>query len=431
MDKQQADHIDHKIRQAAAHSDPPFKEEAWQRMESKLDEDLNKRNRRGFIWWWMLGALMLAGGLGFYMYQQSNEDRKQVTVTSEKTITSEKKVASEKKLQRSENTGGRPRVENQTGGKVSLKHLRVSGWDDKNKTGVHPGINKKHYLLREQKYLPEETGLETVKRSEDDLMDEPVEQGETGAKNPVQANKNVPADSIRPGRQTDPLPMTAPAKDSLKTVSSEKKKREKLSGFYFIPSAAMDATSLKRVRINQKMRPVFGIAAGYRINDRLSLQTGFYAGKKIYQAGPGDYKVKPGSYLSMVDMIRIGADCYIYEIPLSVRYDILAGKRSRVYAISGLTSVIMKRETYDYHYRRSSVYGMMETTYNGNKHLFSLLNVSAGYERKISRTLHIQAEPYINLPLSGIGEGKVKLYSAGLRAGIKYTPVKKNKIITR
>ena len=77
------------------------------------------------------------------------------------------------------------------------------------------------------------------------------------------------------------------------------------------------------------------------------------------------------------------------------------------------------------------MYRMMDTAYNGNRHLFSILNVSAGYERKISKTLHIQAEPYLNLPLSGVGEGKVKLHSAGLRAGINYTPVKKNKIILK
>jgi hypothetical protein len=422
MDKQQADNIDHKIRQAAAHSDPPFKEEAWQRMEVKLDEDLNKRRRRGFIWWWMFGALILGGGLGVYLYQQvyrkGTEERKEVKITSGMKV----------KLPGS--TRRQDQVSTNTGGKVSLKHPEIAGWDDDYKPGVQVTLNKRNHPLQQQKYFPGEKESETVGRNEDDIMNEPVEPPPTGIKAPSEANDLPATDSAREGNPADLKPLAAPAKDSVTTATTGRRKQEKTSGFYFIPSVAMDATSLKRFRIKQ-MRPVFGAAIGYRINNRLGVQTGFYAGKKVYQAGPGDYKTKPGSYLSMVEIIRIGADCNIYEIPLSVRYDILAGKRSRIYAVSGLTSVIMKRETYDYHYRSNGMYRMMDTTYNGNKHLFSVLNVSAGYEHRIFKTLHIQAEPYMNIPLSGIGEGKVKLYSAGLRAGIKYTPVKKNKYILK
>jgi hypothetical protein len=417
MDKQQADHIDHKIRQAAAHADPPFKEEAWQRMEVKLDEDLN-RKRRGFIWWWMFGALMLAGGLGVYMYQQDlpqeSENKKAIPVTSE----------------RLEKIAGQPPLKNQPGGKVSMKHPGVSGWDHNINPGVQLTINKKNNRQFKQKNLPGKTGSGIADRNEDNVMNEPVERPAAGSEKPVLVNVRPETDSTGPVKIAGTKPLATQGKDSLTTIPPEKRKDEKNAGFYFIPSVAMDATALNRFRIKQ-MRPVFGAAVGYRINNRLGVQTGFYAGKKIYQAGPGDYKTKPGSYLSMVEMMRIGADCNIYEIPLSIRYDILAGKRSRVYAIAGLTSVIMQRETYDYHYRYNNMYRMLDTTYNGNKHLFSVLNVSAGYEMKISKTLHIQAEPYINFPLSGVGEGKVKLYSTGLRAGIKYTPVKKNKIILK
>ena len=49
-----------------------------------------------------------------------------------------------------------------------------------------------------------------------------------------------------------------------------------------------------------------------------------------------------------------------------------------------------------------------------NQHYFSLARLSAGYETKLSNTISVIAETYLNLPLARVGYGKVKLCSTGI-----------------
>ena len=64
--------------------------------------------------------------------------------------------------------------------------------------------------------------------------------------------------------------------------------------------------------------------------------------------------------------------------------------------------------------RQASLYNRPWTVTNQNKHYFSVVDISAGYEHSINKRFSIIAEPYVKLPLSGIGIGKIKLNSAGV-----------------
>jgi hypothetical protein len=59
------------------------------------------------------------------------------------------------------------------------------------------------------------------------------------------------------------------------------------------------------------------------------------------------------------------------------------------------------------------------------KNWFSVLNLSVGYERQVSRNFSVQAEPFFKQPLSGVGFGKVKLNTTGIFLSVKYKPMKK------
>ena len=76
----------------------------------------------------------------------------------------------------------------------------------------------------------------------------------------------------------------------------------------------------------------------------------------------------------------------------------------------------MKRETYDYQYKNlnGQVYTHRWTLRDENKHYFSVLTLSGGYQRKINNTFSFLAEPYVKIPMTGVGYGKVKLNSAGV-----------------
>ena len=59
---------------------------------------------------------------------------------------------------------------------------------------------------------------------------------------------------------------------------------------------------------------------------------------------------------------------------------------------------------------------------NADNYWFSVLNLSVGYERVISKRLSIQAEPYLKVPLTGLGAGSMKMGSYGMFFSLKYRP---------
>ena len=77
--------------------------------------------------------------------------------------------------------------------------------------------------------------------------------------------------------------------------------------------------------------------------------------------------------------------------------------------------------TYDY----APVYGKPVAPYafevdNGSRHLLKVLNLSVGYERLLGPRWSVQAEPFVKLPLAGVGYGAVRLRSAGVFFSLRY-----------
>ena len=89
----------------------------------------------------------------------------------------------------------------------------------------------------------------------------------------------------------------------------------------------------------------------------------------------------------------------------------------------------MKKETYNYQYKTPSgqTYNYVTTINNENKHYFSVLSLSGGYQYKLNDRIAFVAEPYVKIPLAGIGEGKIKLNSAGLLVTAVVKPFAKSK----
>lgn len=215
----------------------------------------------------------------------------------------------------------------------------------------------------------------------------------------------------------------APA-DAETTAAKKSGKKEKQPGSFFISGSVAPDLSMVGMNHPGKTQLVTGIGIGYTYRDRLTIRTGFYAGNKVYDARPSDYK--PESPPPNPDYLyRIDADCKVFEIPISLSYNLLRSPKYKVFAGAGISSFIMKRESYDYVYKYPGsddehIYNW--TIRDQNKHPFSVLTFSAGYERMFGKRLSVAAEPYLKLPLAGVGLGKVRLQSAGLMFSVNYRP---------
>ena len=214
-----------------------------------------------------------------------------------------------------------------------------------------------------------------------------------------------------------------------KPVAAKIKKQDngKASGFYLLATGGTDAGSTKLFSFsNSTITPKYGIGIGYQLNQKLSVQTGFYVTNKKYIASPYDYHAKAGSYWSEVQMEKVIAACLVYEIPITVRYNFIQRPKVTYYGTVGTSSYIMKKEDYDYFYTSYNMPHEKSWQYTGNKHFFSTLTFAAGIEKKLSGEISLIFEPSFSIPIAGVGDGKVKLFSSSLQVGMKYKPFKKH-----
>ena len=193
-------------------------------------------------------------------------------------------------------------------------------------------------------------------------------------------------------------------------------------GFYVGFLAGPDLSSVNFQAVNQ---PGFslGLTVGYRINDRFSVETGILWDKKYYYS-TGSYFNKQNTSIPVYDSIQsLNGFCNMFEIPLLLRFDFASRNNHRFYAKAGFSSYLMKKEHYDIN--AISGYGNAVNypyTYNNStKNILSIFQLSAGYEHTVSQKFKIQIEPYLKIPLQGIGIGKMPISSAGLYLGISYS----------
>lgn len=150
-----------------------------------------------------------------------------------------------------------------------------------------------------------------------------------------------------------------------------------------------------------------GLLLRYHVNNKWYLSTGAAYTKKLYQASPKEYNSPyPGNY------VDIDADCDVIDVPLQVHYVFAENPSGRWNVSLGASTYFMLREKYDYYYPNN--YKRTRVFSNQNQHWFSVINISAGWEKNTKGRLNWGLQPYLKIPAGGVGEGNVKLYSAGL-----------------
>ncbi|MEX1010661.1 MAG: hypothetical protein WDZ29_01230 [Balneolaceae bacterium] len=164
-----------------------------------------------------------------------------------------------------------------------------------------------------------------------------------------------------------------------------------------------------------------GVTADYTWTRSLAVSAGLLVSDTRYRSTSGNYEPKYGYSGADPDLIR--ATCLILEIPLSIQTNLYTGEQFRLFAGTGINSLIMAREKYRFTYPAgSSSYSNPEsiTVRSGNGHWFSSFTIHLGYEQLLSDSWSIRSTPYVSIPLQGVGWGDVNLYSAGLNISFHF-----------
>jgi hypothetical protein len=172
----------------------------------------------------------------------------------------------------------------------------------------------------------------------------------------------------------------------------------------------------------RSMGTTFGILGGYTLNKKWSLETGVYLDKKEYYTTGRYFNTEkiPVLQSSYVNLKGVNGSCNMVEIPINLRYNISSGPHRTLFATTGLNTYLMYQEQYQYQILWN---GTPQTsapfTYKNPYHyLFSIIDMSIGYEQKLGKIGNLRIEPYLRIPLSGIGTGDLSILSAGLNLGI-------------
>jgi hypothetical protein len=455
MSEKQFDIFDEPFREAAGHYEPEFSEDAWKKMEAKLDGEPKRRRPVAWLWWFsdlIMIALVLT--LFFELHHSKNGTINPSSVQQVKPATKQGQEITKEAIEKT-NQQTLPREE-----VIGTNESSPAPINENSVLEAKHHSAKNNYQLKASREIEktvtgnslyeENNGTKTVSTPKDIPViaeDEPARQNQEGSAtgknlvsgenliisanpvsvpangNAVNANaedKDLPESSTSNHftaantSQTESAVSPAPALATPATAIV-KPGMKPFKGFYFQAGLAPEWSFIAGNKPGQ-ITAAYGGSLGYSFGKRLSVQAGIFSTKKLYEAGPGDY-----NYYNL-KVNHVEADCRVMEIPLTVNYLLHSRGKNMFFGTAGFASLIMKKEIYDIDFVSSTgIQLYRQKIYQTNAfNAFSTMLLGAGYGYSINKHFMFSAEPYMKIPLYGVGEGKVKINSAGILLGLQY-----------
>ena len=471
--------LDRLSREAADQYDVEQNTSGWDKLQQKLDKHLPakaKRERRRFLFFiWML-ALLTGGGLAWIL--TGNHTRRDISLKEGSSEVNQVRSESDAPRQSLEKSKSREfsddkypkQVDDQrpvqkqqtlTADKPSTKRpestLAQSDRSNNNpksaknfdKPAVTPGpdeINTKNgkpVVQKSRNKRVNDRGITKTATPPASIQPSAIEKNSVEKHDvPVAVSSANSARNELPGTKENAAAATAqnqqssdtanqsvteslkPGADSSATVKKAFASQGK-SGFdKGLVVGVLGAPDMSNVKFTNtdKVGYNVGIQVDYRFSRRWSANAGIIYTKKNYTSQGDDFNPPKGSWIDNIKLDLVEGSCTMFDIPLNVRYDLTQGNRHRYFLSTGLSTYLMKEEEYHYYYQYTNGSpGYRSRTYASDEHHWlSILNISAGFEKKVSRRLSLQGEPYLKIPLSGIGYGNLKINSYGIYFSIRY-----------
>lgn len=447
-----SEEFDKKMQQAAEENTHSYTEKEWEKMEVLLDKHLpqKKKRRRFFI---ILFSL-LAIGISTYSLYILNQKKADDTTNAKKSIIASSQTETNTKSSSFTQKDITPVNKNSTDNKLIANNQNPEAAETSNKlvnVQVVKQIKEKdaqaitvsNQLNKKTNSKKSLSPVKKVNSKKDRVKNIPIPSAQND-ENKAPDNNSITTKTadditviplINTVNRADTSSIAAVKKDTVAEsitaadpVNNQNKGEHNSKTLSFTFSAGPDISS---VGIDKpgKLKIQYGVGISYALSKRISIRTGLYVSRKVYSADSADYHPPKNFWTYYPNLQNIAANCLVYEIPVTAVYHFTGTKKQHWFVSTGLSSFLMKKETYGYTYKNT--YGQPDyysrTYKNENAHFFSVLHLSGGYQYNITDRFSIMAEPYLKLPLSGIGFGKIKLNSGGLLVTAAFHPFVKKK----
>jgi len=212
-------------------------------------------------------------------------------------------------------------------------------------------------------------------------------------------------------KNMNPLFETPKSKENIQVAKRKK--------FYVGLMGGADFTTIKLQKIEDAGYS-YGMLIGYQFNKKWSVETGAFLERKYYYS-EGKYLNTSKIYLPPNSRIEDATgNCKMVEMPLAVKYNFSIRKESTWFATLGISSYFMKEEnyTYNYYYGTSGPVPHQKAYKSSSSDLFSAMSISGGYIHRLGNFADIRIEPYLKLPMYGMGIAELPFLSTGLQVGV-------------
>lgn len=436
-----SEQFENSIRKKLEEADVPFDPAAWDEMKKRLDES---DRRRPIFWWWTSGFLLLlllsAGGWWYAQKDETTMLKNNVEANVEKTaapqVLSAPNTSTDKIITENETTnvtapaGNSNNVNTQhtiAGNKTIPAGNTNNGNTPNTIAGNKTNVHTSNIIAGNISSKPEKTVVNNSASQKESLVKQPSTNSTSSV---INQSANIQTTDIPFNQlQKTTEPKTADTVNNSPVInkpvvqipdttantytnvdnpqdSTQTKSKKKKRGFEGGITQGPDYNIAPSFRMG-KIGFNGGLLLRYHVNNRLNLSVGAIYSKKVYGALPKDYTFK-----YPVNYVKIDANCDVLDVPLNVNYTFLDKPKSTWSIMAGASSYFMLKEKYDYYWANNTKRTHEYT--NDNKHYFSVLNLGVTWERKTAGRLKWGLQPYVKVPLGGVGDGKVKLSSAGV-----------------
>lgn len=233
----------------------------------------------------------------------------------------------------------------------------------------------------------------------------------------IVSNPEIKRESILPGNKNEKAGnknILSPKTNKIKPNS----KALKENGLY---AGIMGVADFSKVKASPFKAPGFGagILLGYKINKSFFIETGISGITKYYSSDGNNFDEKGASMPDGMVINNLNGRSKILEIPVKIGYRVYQQKNVNLFVAGGVSTYIITNEKNNYNVTMNGNLEKMEGTYKkDNVKIPAVFNISAGLEHRLSGLFQIRIEPYLKLPLQGVGVGKLPVTSTGIQISL-------------
>ena len=194
-------------------------------------------------------------------------------------------------------------------------------------------------------------------------------------------------------------------------------KQPLFSRFGIRVAIAPEINSIERMETSAVVGSSYGLFLEYRITKKLTVQTGVNYSSKKYT---GDFEYYHAwTNAPSPQPLNVEGLCKVIDIPVNLRLNVFQKPQNTLFISGGVSSYLMSDEIYTYNYAWG-VPKVRNWTGSSSSFYWSTINLSAGIERKMTKHLTLQVEPFLKTPIKGVGRGLINLYTSGILFSTKY-----------